>query len=105
MAGARMSDVSQGPGWWMASDEKWYAPESHPNYRPPSPPPPPAPPTAAMSIASTSTRPRYGLQIVTLLLVLVGVMAAVAGYAVYYHGKDQYEYCQNSRIWQLHPVA
>jgi uncharacterized membrane protein HdeD (DUF308 family) len=24
-----MSDVSQGPGWWLASDGKWYPPESH----------------------------------------------------------------------------
>jgi Domain of unknown function (DUF4389) len=33
-----MSDVSQGPGWWIASDGKWYPPEQHPNYQPPSPP-------------------------------------------------------------------
>ncbi|HXY42911.1 MAG TPA: hypothetical protein VEH29_01870 [Acidimicrobiales bacterium] len=26
-----MSDVSQGPGWWQASDYKWYPPESHPD--------------------------------------------------------------------------
>ena len=26
-----MSDVSQGPGWWVASDGKWYAPELHPD--------------------------------------------------------------------------
>lgn len=25
-----MSDTSQGPGWWQASDHKWYPPESHP---------------------------------------------------------------------------
>lgn len=25
-----MSDVSQGPGWWIASDGKWYPPELHP---------------------------------------------------------------------------
>ncbi len=25
-----MSDVSQGPGWWLASDGKWYPPESAP---------------------------------------------------------------------------
>ena len=25
-----MSDVSQGPGWWQASDGKWYAPEQAP---------------------------------------------------------------------------
>jgi hypothetical protein len=36
-----MSDVSQGPGWWLASDGRWYAPEQHPNYRPPPPLPPP----------------------------------------------------------------
>ena len=29
-----MSDVSQGPGWWVASDGKWYPPEQHPNYVP-----------------------------------------------------------------------
>lgn len=25
-----MSDTSQGPGWWVASDGKWYPPESTP---------------------------------------------------------------------------
>jgi hypothetical protein len=38
-----MSDVSQGPGWWQASDGKWYPPEQHPQYQaaqaaPPQPP-------------------------------------------------------------------
>ena len=28
-----MSDVSQGPGWWLASDGKWYAPDQAPGYR------------------------------------------------------------------------
>lgn len=43
-----MSDQSQGPGWWQASDGKWYSPEQHPDYRPPAPPiaPPPPPPSA-----------------------------------------------------------
>jgi hypothetical protein len=47
-----MSDQSQGPGWWQASDGKWYAPELHPSYVPPAPiagPPgitPPLPPIA-----------------------------------------------------------
>lgn len=27
-----MSDVSQGPGWWIASDGKWYPPHLHPDY-------------------------------------------------------------------------
>jgi TM2 domain-containing membrane protein YozV len=29
-----MSDVSGGPGWWQASDGKWYAPELHPDAAP-----------------------------------------------------------------------
>ena len=28
-----MSDVSLGPGWWLASDGKWYSPEQAPGYR------------------------------------------------------------------------
>jgi hypothetical protein len=42
-----MSDVSQGPGWWQASDGKWYPPQpAAPTTAPPPPPaygPPPAP--------------------------------------------------------------
>ena len=29
-----MSDMSQGHGWWQASDGKWYSPGMHPDYRP-----------------------------------------------------------------------
>ena len=28
-----MSDTSQGPGWWQASDGNWYPPEDHPDAR------------------------------------------------------------------------
>ncbi|WP_421119961.1 DUF4190 domain-containing protein [Aquihabitans daechungensis] len=53
-----MSDVSQGPGWWQASDGRWYPPTAKPGtaasvperapmpgYRPPAVPPtgPPSP--------------------------------------------------------------
>ena len=30
-----MSDTSQGPGWWQASDGKWYPPEQAPGYQAP----------------------------------------------------------------------
>jgi hypothetical protein len=30
-----MTDTWQGPGWWIASDGKWYPPHLHPSYRPP----------------------------------------------------------------------
>jgi uncharacterized RDD family membrane protein YckC len=47
-----MSDVSQGAGWWIASDRKWYPPHLHPSasYFPAAPPypsgygPPPSSP-------------------------------------------------------------
>ncbi len=29
-----MSDVSQGPGWWLASDGRWYPPDQVPGYTP-----------------------------------------------------------------------
>jgi hypothetical protein len=38
-----MSDTAPGPGWWQASDGRWYPPHQHPGYVPP-PPPPSAPP-------------------------------------------------------------
>jgi hypothetical protein len=49
-----MSDVSHGPGWWLASDGKWYPPETHPDYVPPTVPPPKAstPPTAESEATS-----------------------------------------------------
>ncbi|HEV8065458.1 MAG TPA: hypothetical protein VGP46_11525 [Acidimicrobiales bacterium] len=31
-----VSDVSQGPGWWQASDLKWYPPDTHPDYQAPA---------------------------------------------------------------------
>ena len=36
-----MSDTSHGTGWWQASDGKWYPPELHPDYEPPSSASPP----------------------------------------------------------------
>jgi len=45
-----MSDMSQGPGWWIASDGKWYPPESHPDRRvDPGPSPEPDPVVAPSS--------------------------------------------------------
>ena len=41
------ADAPEGPGWWQASDRRWYPPEQHPNYAPPPPPPPSTPPAQA----------------------------------------------------------
>lgn len=37
-----MSDAPQGPGWWQASDDKWYPPEQAAGYQPPAAPSMPA---------------------------------------------------------------
>ncbi len=58
-----MSDQSQGPGWWQASDGKWYAPERHPNFVPPAPvvgPPgitPPLPPVTTQTAPVVTRTP------------------------------------------------
>lgn len=43
-----MSDTSQGPGWWVATDGKWYPPEQAPSQ---APAPAPTPATAAPAAA------------------------------------------------------
>src|SRR4051794_38634211 len=80
-----MSATSQGDGWWLASDGRWYPPES----LRPAPPPPPqhhwsSPPTAPSPAAApgmerslpqgvTLSNPweRLGAYVVDYLLVLV----------------------------------
>ena len=43
-----MSDTAQGPGWWQASDGRWYPPQEMQA----PPPPPAAPPTAGKATAT-----------------------------------------------------
>ncbi len=50
-----MSDTAQGPGWWQASDGRFYAPELHPQYQPaPQYQQPPSPGPAAVEDADGS---------------------------------------------------
>jgi peptidyl-prolyl cis-trans isomerase B (cyclophilin B) len=86
-----MSDVSQGPGWWQASDLKWYPPERHPNYEAPPPPPPPklpppswAPPQQPTQPAPTrrSTTP-WIIAGVAAAFVVVLVVAGIASYLMW----------------------
>ncbi|KAA1428389.1 DUF6777 domain-containing protein [Nocardioides antri] len=39
-----MSETPAGPGWWQASDGRWYPPDAHPSAQQPPPPPPTQPP-------------------------------------------------------------
>ena len=79
-----MSDGSQGPGWWVASDGRWYAPEQHPNYQVPRPIPPPPnppagfgqpPPSYIITTAPPKNRKKKGRVI---LMVLAGLGALIA---------------------------
>ena len=76
-----MSDTLQGPGWWRASDGKWYPPEVHPNYSPSTPPPPPpvahtAPPkTSGMAIASLVLSLAWVFGLGSLLAIIFAVVA------------------------------
>jgi hypothetical protein len=78
-----VSDVSRGPGWWLASDGKWYPPELHPAYRPPPPPlwtdardvPPPVPPKPAAGRKRTA---------LALSLLVGGAVCGVAGLVLFF---------------------
>jgi hypothetical protein len=63
-AGGAASDQSQGPGWWQASDGKWYPPQQATQQ-----PPPPAPPTP-----SPVPPPANGLATAALVLGIIGVL-------------------------------
>ena len=49
--GGDVSDWQQAPDWWLASDGKWYPPQSRPG--PPAPPPPPPPPPNPFAVGPT----------------------------------------------------
>ncbi|MCB0970542.1 MAG: RDD family protein [Acidimicrobiales bacterium] len=55
-----MSDTSQGPGWWQASDGKWYPPEQAPGATPPAGPPAGAPMGAPMGAAAQGNLADWG---------------------------------------------
>ena len=71
-----MTDQPQGPGWWQASDLKWYPPEKHANYvAPPSPPGTPThSPSATKGLAARSNV-WFTLAGTALLLVIAALVA------------------------------
>lgn len=90
-----MSDWSQGPGWWQASDGKWYSPEQQPGVPPPLPLLPPVPSSygapysyapgypvdlTADGLAGTPLAP-YGLRVVAFLIdwLIVSAVVTVIG--------------------------
>ncbi len=99
---AAVSDTSEGPGWWIASDGKWYPPHLHPSFDSPGersseqpgdsslhqqsgsdvgPPPGPtdgfsAPPTTPPDAAPT---PKHGRRPLAAVVSLVVVVLVIVG--------------------------
>jgi hypothetical protein len=71
-----MSDQQQGPGWWLASDGKWYPPDQAPPLPPAetwASPPPGPPPRSGMST---------GAIVALVVTIVVGSLALLIGAAV-----------------------
>ena len=78
-----MSDVAQGPDWWLASDGKWYPPQQQ--VAPTAPPPPPqyappqyAPPAYAPPAAYAPAVPMPDAKSQAIVL-LAGAAAVIVG--------------------------
>jgi serine/threonine kinase PknH len=73
-----MSDESQGPGWWQASDLKWYPPELHSDDEPLPPPPHDRPPPEV----AAPPPPKWDRKPLAIAAgaVMVVIVAATAGY-------------------------
>jgi hypothetical protein len=73
-----MSDRPQGPGWWQASDLKWYPPEKHANHVAP-PSTPTQPPVTTKGLAGQTKR-WFTLAGTALLLVIAAPVAGRMGW-------------------------
>ena len=74
-----MSDTSQAPGWWSASDGRWYPPPQPHSTPPPVPSPQPptlVPPDAVPSRAAQAKRPIYKRTWVIVTAAIVVVVGA-----------------------------
>ncbi len=73
-----MSDTSQGPGWWLASDGKWYPPESAPQApAPPQAPASPVPGPVATAPVAPAKKNRKGIGCLTTLVIFVVVVVII----------------------------
>jgi uncharacterized membrane protein len=83
-----VSDESQGPGWWLASDGKWYPPELAPGAQPAVSPSRGAAPTkvdvgAALTYAWQKFQQNAGpLLLITLIIVVAYVVGIILSYSV-----------------------
>ena len=74
-----MSDTSQGPGWWQASDGKWYPPDQQPGVAPPLSPAPGVA-TGAPGVSGPIGRPRTVGLTILLAFVTFGIWPILWSY-------------------------
>jgi hypothetical protein len=74
-----MSDTSQGPGWWLAADGKWYAPEFRAPTPIPDPPLNPAfnPPSQTGAPAKSSGRLWIAASVVSAIVIFAVVLSSI----------------------------
>jgi hypothetical protein len=81
-----VTDAAQGPGWWIASDGKWYPPHLHPSAAPAAPSPWAAHPYPAGGVVQpppgdsrSKRRLITSLAVVAALVLIAGVLVGVLG--------------------------
>jgi hypothetical protein len=75
-----MSDQQQGPGWWLASDGRWYPPEQAPGAMPGAPDPaPPAPDAPPAPGPPSPSRTRLAVAGAVVVVALVAVALLLFG--------------------------
>lgn len=84
-----MSDFSQGPGWWQASDGKWYPPQ--PSAPPPTMPPPPqmGPPMGGYPVAPPQQSGMSGCLKAFLIVLGIFLVLGVVAFIVFWAFLDR----------------
>jgi hypothetical protein len=77
----------EGPGWWQASDLKWYPPEQHSDYVAPPPPDgqPQRPPPVQPPGSGPPQRSRTSIAIMPIIIGVAVVAAGITGYLLRPH--------------------
>lgn len=87
-----MSDAPQGPGWWQASDMKWYPPEAAPGAQPP------AAPQGQPSLGQPATaKPAVALKPQQIILMATGGVTFLASFfAIASYGSGSFKVSANA---------
>ena len=71
-----MNDAAQGPGWWLASDGKWYPPEQV-SASAPTAPAAPGGPTTAVNAPATNRAALIAVSVLVAMVLAAGTSAAL----------------------------